>query len=191
VHVNDAGGLVIVTQLDPIAVLFTLPQDDLSSVSEQMAKGPLPVAALSRDGQAELGRGQVELIDNQINATTSTIRLKAIFPNPDRKLWPNQFVKARLLLTTRKAALTVPAVAVQRGPKGAFVYVVGADMKAAMRPVDVGEQQGDQVIIEKGVEAGEKVVVDGQSQLRPGAAVATKGPEGAGGGGSERRRAKP
>jgi multidrug efflux system membrane fusion protein len=190
VHVNDAGGLVIVTQLDPIAVLFTLPQDDLSSVSEQMAKGPLPVAALSRDGQAELGRGQVELIDNQINATTSTIRMKAMFPNPDRKLWPNQFVKARLLLTTRKAALTVPAVAVQRGPKGAFVYLVGADMKAAMRPVEVGEQQGDQVIIEKGVEAGDKVVVDGQSQLRPGAAVATKGAEGAGGGG-ERRRAKP
>jgi multidrug efflux system membrane fusion protein len=191
VHVNDPNGLVIVTQLDPIAVLFNLPQDDLAVVSEQMAQGSLAVAALSRDGQSELGRGQVELIDNQINATTSTIRLKAIFPNPNRSLWPNQFVKARLLLTTRKAALTVPAVAVQRGPKGAFVYLVGPDMKAAMRPVEVGEQQGEQVIIEKGVEAGDKVVIDGQSQLRPGALVATKGPEGAGGGVGERRRAKP
>jgi multidrug efflux system membrane fusion protein len=191
VHVNDPNGLVIVTQLDPIAVLFTLPQDELSSVAEAMAQGPLAVAAMSRDGQTELGRGQVQLIDNQINATTSTIRLKALFPNPKNSLWPNQFVKARLLLTTRKAALTVPAVAVQRGPKGAFVYVVGADMKAAMRPVDVGEQQGDQVIIEKGVQPGEKVVIDGQSQLRPGAMVATKGPEGGGGGGGTGRRAKP
>ncbi|HXU82814.1 MAG TPA: efflux RND transporter periplasmic adaptor subunit, partial [Polyangia bacterium] len=188
VHVNDPNGLVIVAQLDPIAVLFTLPQDELSTVAEQMAKGTLPVAALSRDGQSELGRGQVELIDNQINATTSTIRLKAIFPNPDHKLWPNQFVKARLLLTTRKAALTVPAVAVQRGPKGAFVYVVGADNKAAMHPVEVGEQQGDQVIIEKGIEAGDKVVVDGQSQLRPGAAVSTKGSEGGAGGGKRAQK---
>ena len=188
VHASDASGLVIVTQLDPIAVLFTLPQDELSTVSEQMAKGPLPVAALSRDGQSELGRGQVELLDNQINATTSTIRLKAIFPNPERRLWPNQFVKARLLLTVRKAALTVPAVAVQRGPKGAFVYVVGADNKAAMHPVEVGEQQGDQVIIEKGIEAGDKVVVDGQSQLRPGAAVSTKGSEGGAGGGKRAQK---
>jgi multidrug efflux system membrane fusion protein len=155
-----------------------------------MAKGTLAVAALSRDGQTELGRGQVELIDNQINATTSTIRLKAIFPNPDRRLWPNQFVKARLLLTTRKAALTVPAVAVQRGPKGAFIYVVGADQKAAMKPVEVGEQQGDLVIIQRGVDEGDKVVVDGQSQLRPGAAVST-GKSGEGGAGGGKRAPKP
>jgi multidrug efflux system membrane fusion protein len=190
IHANDPTGLVIVTQLDPIAVLFTLPQDELATVSAEMAKGALPVAALSRDGQSELGRGQVELIDNQINATTSTIRLKAIFPNPNHTLWPNQFVKARLLLTTRKAALTVPVVAVQRGPKGAFIYVVGPDQKAAMRPVEVGEQQGEQVIIDKGIEAGDKVVVDGQSQLRPGAPVNAKGAEGSGGGaGGERKRA--
>jgi multidrug efflux system membrane fusion protein len=188
VHANDPNGLVIVTQLDPIAVLFTLPQDELATVSEQMAKGTLGVAALSRDGQTELGRGQVELIDNQINATTSTIRLKAIFPNPTRSLWPNQFVKARLLLTTRKAALIVPAVAVQRGPKGAFVYVVGPDQKAVMKPIEVGEQEGDTVIVARGVEPGEKVVIDGQSQLRPGAPVSTKGPEGGAGGG---KRARP
>jgi multidrug efflux system membrane fusion protein len=187
VHANDPGGLVIVAQLDPIAVLFTLPQDDLPSVSAEMAKGPLSLTALSRDGQTELGKGQVELVDNQINATTSTIRLKAIFPNPSHSLWPNQFVKARLLLTTRRGAVTVPAVAVQRGPKGAFVYVVGADQKAAMRPIEVEALEGDVALIARGVEPGEKVVIDGQSQLRPGAPVSVKGPDGAGNG--ERKRA--
>jgi multidrug efflux system membrane fusion protein len=187
VHVNDPNGIVIVTQLDPIAVLFTLPQDELSTVAEQMAKGTLGVAALSRDGQSELARGQVQLIDNQINANTSTIRLKASFPNPDRKLWPNQFVKARLLLTTRRGVLTVPAVAVQRGPKGTFAYVVGPDQKAAMRPLEVQGTEGELALIGRGLEAGDQVVVDGQSQLRPGALVAVKGPEGAGNG--ERKRA--
>jgi multidrug efflux system membrane fusion protein len=181
VHANDPTGLVIITQLDPISVLFTLPQDDLPEVSAQMAKGPLPVAALSRDGKTELGKGVVELVDNQINATTSTIRLKATFPNPNRTLWPNQFVKARLLLATRHAALTVPAVAVQRGPKGPFIYVVGPDQKAVLRPVEIDSQEGDTVLLTKGAEAGEKVVIDGQSQLKPGALVAMKGPEGNGG----------
>jgi multidrug efflux system membrane fusion protein len=177
VHANDPTGIVIVTQLDPIAVLFTLPQDDLSVVSEQLAKGPLPVTALSRDGQTELGKGQLELIDNQINATTSTIRCKAIFPNPNRALWPNQFVKARLLLNTRQGALTVPAVAVQRGPKGTFAYVVGPDQKAVMRPIEVATIEGETALIAKGIEPGDSVVVDGQSQLRPGAPVIAKGPD--------------
>jgi multidrug efflux system membrane fusion protein len=177
VHANDPNGIVIVTQLDPIAVLFTLPQDDLPAVSAQLAKGPLPVTAISRDGQSELGKGQLEMIDNQINATTSTIRCKAIFPNPNRALWPNQFVKARLLLDTRQGALTVPAVAVQRGPKGTFAYVVGPDQKAAMRSIEVASIEGETALIAKGIEDGESVVVDGQSQLRPGAPVTVKGPE--------------
>ena len=188
VQANDPTGLVIVAQLDPIAVMFTLPQDDLPTVSAEMAKGTLSVAALSRDGGTELARGQVELIDNQINASTSTIRLKATFPNPTRALWPNQFVKARLLLTTRKGVLTVPAVAVQRGPKGTFVYTVGPDQKAAMKPVEVQDMEGEVALISKGIEEGEKVVVDGQSQLRPGALTAVKGPEG---GGEKKRAAKP
>jgi multidrug efflux system membrane fusion protein len=187
VQANEANGLVIVAQLDPIAVLFTLPQDDLPTVSEEMAKGTLSVAALSRDGQTELARGQVELIDNQINASTSTIRLKASFPNPKRTLWPNQFVKARLLLTTRRGVLTVPAVAVQRGPKGSFVYAVGADQKAMMKPVEVQAMEGEVALISRGIEEGEKVVIDGQSQLRPGALTSVKGPEG---GGEKKRAAK-
>jgi multidrug efflux system membrane fusion protein len=192
VQANDPNGIVIVTQLDPISVIFTLPQDDLPAVSEQMARGPLTVAALSRDGAKELGRGQVEVIDNQINATTATIRLKATFPNPKRALWPNQFVKARLHLTTRQGALTVPAVAIQRGPKGPFVYVVGPDQKAALRPVEVEGIEGEVAMVAKGIEEKDAVVIDGQSQLRPGSAVSAKSAEGGGregvGGGGERRR---
>jgi multidrug efflux system membrane fusion protein len=192
VHVNDPTGIVIVAQLDPIAVLFTLPQDELPQVSAAMAQGPLSVVALSRDGQTELGKGQVELVDNQINATTSTIRLKALFPNPTRALWPNQFVKARLLLTVRKGATTVPAVAVQRGPKGPFVYAVSADQKAVMRPVEVADTEGELAIISKGIEPSDTIVIDGQSQLRPGSLVAVKGPDqgqrgGGKPGGGERR----
>jgi multidrug efflux system membrane fusion protein len=180
VRPSDANGIVVITQLDPISVLFTLPQDELARVAEQMANGKLSVVALARDGASELGQGQVELIDNQINSATGTIRLKAVFANPKRTLWPNAFVKARLLLTTRQGALVIPAAAVQRGPKGTFVYVVGADQKAEQRTVEVSELQGDLALVSKGVEAGDSVVVDGQSQLRPGAAVSVKTPDGAG-----------
>src|SRR5450759_75912 len=116
VHPAEAGGIVVVTQVDPIAVLFTLPQDELPRVQKALAEGKPAVDALSRDGSGVLATGTLEVIDNQINATTATIRLKAIFPNPARVLWPNQFVKARLHLGLRKGALVVPAVAVQRGP---------------------------------------------------------------------------
>jgi multidrug efflux system membrane fusion protein len=186
VHANDPNGLVMVTQLDPIAVMFTLPQDELQSVAYQMSQGKLSVTALSRDGQTELGTGIVELIDNQINAATSTIRMKAIFPNPKQALWPNQFVKARLLLTTKKGALVVPAVAIQRGPRGTFVYVVGPDQKASLRNVEVDTLEADMALIARGVQEGEQVVIDGQSQLKPGALVQIKGAEGPGGGGKGR-----
>jgi multidrug efflux system membrane fusion protein len=180
VHANDPTGLVIVTQLDPIAVTFTLPQDELQPVAFQMEKGTLSVTALSRDGSAELGTGKVELIDNQINAATSTIRLKAIFPNPKHTLWPNQFVKARLLLTTKQGALVVPAVAIQRGPKGTFVYVVGKDQKAALRNVEIDGIQGEVAIMSSGLVEGEQIVIDGQSQIKPGSAVQVKASEGGG-----------
>ncbi len=171
IHASDANGLVIITQLDPIAVFFTLPQDDLPRVAEAMSHGPLTVDAFSRDGDVNLGSGTVTLIDNQINTSTATIRLKATFPNPDHKLWPNQFVKARLLLKQARGAIVVPAVVVQRGPQGTFAYVVKDDQSVEMRPVEVELTQGDLAIIAKGLSGGEKVVVDGQFQLRPGSKV--------------------
>jgi multidrug efflux system membrane fusion protein len=173
VHAADAGGIVVVTQMDPIAVLFTLPQDDLPDVAKQQAQGPLPVEARSRDGAQLLGSGQLELIDNQINQGTATMRLKAIFPNPDRTLWPNQFVKARLRLTVRKGALVIPAVAVQRGPQGAFVYVAKGD-RAELRNVGVERIEGEDALISQGLTAGDEVVREGQSQLRPGAKLALR-----------------
>jgi multidrug efflux system membrane fusion protein len=201
VHAADTGGIVVVTQMDPIAVLFTLPQDDLPDVSKQQAVGRLPVEARSRDGAQLLGTGQLELIDNQINQGTATMRLKAIFPNPDRALWPNQFVKARLRLMVRKDALVIPAVAVQRGPQGAFVYVAAAD-KAELRNVGVERIEGEDALISQGLSPGDKVVREGQSQLRPGAKLALReasaggaekpAPAGAapGGGGASKRRSK-
>jgi len=181
VHASDQGGIVLVTQLDPIALIFTLPQDELSRVARELARGPLPVEAWSRDGATLLGTGQLALIDNQINQTTGTLRLKAVLPNPGRQLWPNQFVKARLLLTTRKGALTAPATAVQRGPSGTFVYVIGPDDTVSPRPVEVESTQGDLAIFAKGLTPGERVVTDGQNQLRAGAKVATREQGGPGG----------
>jgi membrane fusion protein, multidrug efflux system len=178
VHAADATGIVVITQLDPIAVIFTLPQDDLPRVSEAMSHGELTVDALSRDGSTKLGTGKVLLIDNQINQTTATIRLKALFPNPSNALWPNQFVKALLLLTTRKGAIVIPTAAIQRGPKGTFVYVIGDDSTASVRPVVIEITQGDQTILTSGLQPGERVVVDGQNQIRPGSKVSARGAEG-------------
>jgi membrane fusion protein, multidrug efflux system len=176
VKANDATGLVVITQLDPIAVIFALPQDDLPRISEQMAKGKLVVEAMGRDGVSKLGAGELALVDNQINAATATIKLKAIFPNTDRKLWPNQFVKARLTLDTKKGALAVPSTVVQRGPTGTFAYVIGDGDVVAIRPVVVDLTQGDLSIIASGLKAGERVVSEGQGQLRPGSKVAPKPP---------------
>lgn len=188
VRASDASGLVVITQVDPIAVMFTLPEDDLPRIVARLdpvrlggtlapgAKLPpgQPVEAWSRDGGTLLGRGELLVLDNQINQGTATLRLKAVFANPERKLWPNQFVKARLLLSTQRDALVVPAVAVQRGPKGTFVYVVGGDSSASPRPVEVDLITGDQAVLKAGVKPGEQVVVEGQSQLRPGAKVSLR-----------------
>ena len=171
IRASDAGGLVVVTQLDPIAVLFTLPEDDLPRVLARQKKGPVPVEAYNREGDVHLGTGELVVVDNQINQSTATVRLKAAFPNPEQKLWPNQFVKARLLLDVRKDAIVIPAVAVQRGPKGTFVYTVGADKTAAVQPVQVAEISGALAIITQGLSEAASVVVEGQNQLRPGAQV--------------------
>jgi membrane fusion protein, multidrug efflux system len=185
VQPSDTTGLVVVTQLDPIAVLFTLPQDDLPSITKGMSGGTLAVEARSRDGDRVLGQGKLSVIDNQINEATSTVRLKAIFDNPTLALWPNQFVKARLLIATRKQAIVVPAVVVQHGPAGTFAYVVGADSTVAMRPITIDAVQGETAIVSKGLQAGEDVVVEGQAQIRPGTKVAPK-PAAPGGGPSPR-----
>jgi multidrug efflux system membrane fusion protein len=171
VHASDPNGLVVVTQIDPIAVLFTLPEDQLLSVREAMGDEPLVVEALSRDGDRSLGQGQLSVIDNEINQATATVRLKAIFQNPDHRLWPNQFVKARVKLKTRKGALVVPAAVVQHGPQGTFAYVVGADSTVSVRPVHVIATEGERAIIGDGLQPDEVVVVSGQAQLRPGARV--------------------
>ncbi len=178
VHPSDANGIVVVTQLDPIAVVFTLPQDQLGPVAEQHARGPLPVDAYSRDGSTLLGSGPLALIDNQINTATSTIRLKAMLPNPRHVLWPNQFVNVRLRLETRTGALVIPAAAVQRGPSGTFVWIVGRDDTVSQRPVVIEATQGDLALVAKGVAEGERVVVEGQNQLRPGAKVSVRPQQG-------------
>jgi multidrug efflux system membrane fusion protein len=176
VHAADPNGIVVITQVDPIAVVFTLPQDELTAVATALASGPVAVDAFSGDGSTLLGSGRLELIDNQINQSTSTIRLKAILPNPRRLLWPNQFVNARLHLATRRGALVVPAQAVQRGPGGAFVYVIGPDMTASPRPVRVEATQGALAIVASGVAEGERVVAEGQNLLKPGSRVAVREP---------------
>jgi membrane fusion protein, multidrug efflux system len=174
VHPSDSGGIVVVTQLDPIAVLFTLPEDDQFRVSQAMAQGRLNVDAFSRDGTKMLGTGQVLLIDNQINTTTATIRLKASFANANRTLWPNAFVKARLVLSTRKGALSVPNSVVQKGPQGTFVYLLKGDQTVEVRKIEIETVQGDTAIIQSGLVEGESVVSEGQNQLRPGAKVAVR-----------------
>ncbi len=180
VHASDASGVVVVTQLDPIAVLFTLPQDQLTPVMQALARGELPVDLYGRDGSTLLGAGKLALIDNQINQATSTIRLKAIAANPRHLLWPNQFVNARLRLATNQGALVMPSTAVQRGPNGTFVYVIGSDSTVQLRPVELAGTQRDVAMVQSGVSEGERVVVDGQNQLRPGSHVVAREQQAAG-----------
>jgi multidrug efflux system membrane fusion protein len=182
VRSGDASGIVVVTQLDPIAVLFSLPQDDLPKVTRAMAGAKLEVEALARDGTTRLGVGELSVIDNQVNAQTSTIRLKAVMPNPDRALWPGAFVKARLRLQKREGVLVVPAPAVQRGPQGPFVYVVGEGDRVRPQPLELEGVEGEWAVVAKGLAPGDRVVAEGQSQLRPGGRVAPRGPAGSGSG---------
>lgn len=170
----NADGLVVITQVQPIAVLFTLPEQTLAEI--RAAGGPgLAVTAFDRDNAAPLARGELTVIDNQIDATTGTVRLKATFPNADRALWPGQFVNMRLNLRTVRDGLVIPANAVQQGPEGPFVYVAGRDEAGATvalkREVVVGRNHAGDSLIERGLEADETIVVDGQYRLRPGARI--------------------
>jgi membrane fusion protein, multidrug efflux system len=172
VHANDPGGLVVITQVQPIAVIFSLPQDYLQSITAAMKQEPLKVIAYSRDNFTKLGEGTLLLIDNQIDAATGTLRLKASFPNQDEAMWPGQFVNARLELSVRGGTVAVPAQVVQRGPDALYAYVIRQDQSVERRTIKVGPVRDGLAVIEAGLTPGERVVVDGQFKLRPGAKVA-------------------
>jgi len=174
VRASDGAGIVVVTQLDPIGVMFTLPEDSQPQVSKALAEGPVTVDAFNRDGTTLLASGRLLVVDNQINSTTATIRLKATFANADKRLWPNAFVKARLTLGTRRGVIAIPNAAIQQGPQGTFVYAVGPDQTAIARNVQIDFVQNDTAVISKGLSAAEMVVTEGQGQLRPGAKIAPR-----------------
>lgn len=184
VHASDANGLVVITEMQPIAALFTLPEDALPAVTQHRGQ-PIPVEAWSRDSTTQLARGRLLTIDNQIDPNTGTFRCKAVFDNADGALYPNQFVNARLQVDTRRGALTVPTAAVQHGAQGTYVYVVGADKTAEMRPVQVVMSEGTTSVL-TGVSAGEQVVTDGADKLQPKGKVEIAGARGAGRGGAGR-----
>ena len=171
VHAADTTGLLVITQLQPIAVVFTLPEDNLQTVSQHMHQNTLPVEAYSRDDLTKLATGKLLTIDNQIDQTTGTGRLKAMFDNPDDALWPNQFVNVRLLLETHKGSTVIPSVAVQTGPQGSYVFTVKPDKTVAVSPVTVSFTQNNVASIASGVAPGDVVVVDGQDKLQAGSKV--------------------
>ena len=174
VHAADPNGLVVINQVDPVAVLFTLPEDTVQEIlraGHGSARAPLQVVALTRETRQELARGELTLLNNQVDATTGTVQLKARFPNGGFALWPGQYVNVRLLLGHRPDVVTVPQQAVQRSQDGTFVYVVDAQQKAQLRPVRVSQEQDGISVIDSGLRAGERVVVDGQYKIKPGAAV--------------------
>jgi multidrug efflux system membrane fusion protein len=184
VHASDLNGLLVITQLEPIAVIFSLPQDSLQSVSQHMRNSKLSVDAYSRDDQTKLATGSLTTIDNQIDITTGTGKLKAVFENRDRSLWPNQFVNIHLLLEVRKNNTVVPSAAIQRGPQGTYVFCVKPDKTAEMRPVTVAFSEGNFVAISQGIKPGDMVVTDGQDKLQPGTHVEIRsgaGPNGSSG----------
>lgn len=175
VHASDSNGLVVITQLQPTTVIFSIPEDNLPEVLSKLKAGQrMQVDAFNREQNQKIASGYLLTVDNQIDPATGTVRLRAIFPNKGNELFPNQFVNAHLLLDTKHGATIVPHAAIQRSPKGAFVYVVKADNTAAVRPVSPGPSEGDDISVE-GVEPGESVVVEGADRLREGSKVEIQG----------------
>ena len=171
VRSSDAEGLVVITQLRPISVMFTLPQQQLAEVNRAFGRERLTVDAFGADNRTVVDSGVLEVIDNQVDPTTGTVRLKAQFPNADLQLWPGQFVNVRLLVNTRRDQIVAPTAAVQRGQDGTFVYVINDDDTVAVRPVRVAMQNENRAVIEDGLKAGERVVTTGFARLRAGASV--------------------
>jgi multidrug efflux system membrane fusion protein len=172
VRAGDANGLVVITQLQPVSIIFSIPQDHLPLV---LKKQKLPVEAWDRDNRKRLATGQLVTVDNQIDPTTGTVKVKAQFANEDGSLFPNQFVNARMLVETRRGVVTIPAAALQRGVQGEFVYVVKDDSTVSVRPVRPGPTEGGRIAVEDGIAEGERVATDGLDRLREGARVETVG----------------
>jgi membrane fusion protein, multidrug efflux system len=170
---SNTNGLVVVTQIEPISLIFTLPETDLPEIQQQQlqTKAPFTVLAYSQDGKIKLDQGTLGLVNNQILQTTGSIQLKANFPNKAHRLWPGELVNARLLLDTRHDGLTVPASVVQQGPKGAYAYVIDPNKAVAISPVTVAQVSDGRALINSGLKANEQVVIDGQYKLQPGTHV--------------------
>ena len=178
VRASDQTGIVVITQLKPVSVVFTLPEANLRAIRDRQAASPnepVRVVALDRANTASLAEGTLTVVDNQIDQTTGTIRLKATFANEDLRLWPGQFINARLLVDVKKGGLIVPANVIQRGPQGSYAYVIKPDMTAEMRPVSVAQTEDGMALVDKGLNEGERVVVDGQYKLQPGGKVEISG----------------
>jgi membrane fusion protein, multidrug efflux system len=171
IHANDTTPIVVLTQTKPISVIFTLPEKNLDDVRAAMARGEVSVVAYDQDDKNPLATGTLALVDNVIDQTTGTIKLKATFPNADEKLWSGEFVHARVLVDTRKDALTVPTAAIQRGPSGFYVWRIQPDGTAQAQPVQAGAAQSGVTVLEDGLSAGDRVVVQGQYRLQAGARV--------------------
>jgi multidrug efflux system membrane fusion protein len=180
VHATDTTGLLVITQLQPIAVIFSLPQDQLSQVMGKMhGAGPLPVDAYDRDDTTKIATGRLLTIDNQIDTTTGTYKLKAVFNNDKDTLFPNQFVNIHLLVDTRHNVTIVPATAIARGPQGTYVYLTQKDSRVKIQPVTVALNSGNSVAIGKGLRAGDTVVIDGQDKLQDGSRIDARTASGA------------
>jgi multidrug efflux system membrane fusion protein len=174
--VAPSANIVTITQIEPIAVEFTLPQSELSEVQSAAAQGKPPVLAFDQDGKDLLARGSLEVINNEIDPNSGTIKLKARFDNKDHRLWPGAFVQVRVVTRSEPNAVTVPSQAVQRGPEGPYVWLVPSDQTAWRQPVDLGQIQGDRTIVASGLSAGDRIVVAGQYRLTQGARVSEPGP---------------
>jgi membrane fusion protein, multidrug efflux system len=177
VHTTDTSPLTVLTQIKPTTVIFTLPQSDLGKVREAMLRGEVKVLAFDQDDEKQLAEGKLLLINNQIDQATSTIQLKAEFPNEDERLWPGEFVRVHMLIDARKDAVTIPTVALQRGPDGYYVWVVKSDDTVEQRPIQALIPNDEIVIATKGLNAGETVVTDGQSRLDAGVHVSIRSPK--------------
>jgi membrane fusion protein, multidrug efflux system len=177
IHPTDPTGLVVVTQVQPVSVVFTLATTVIPTVQEALSHGPLQAIALSQDGKTQLDTGHLLLVDNQASPSSGTVRLKALFPNQQRQLWPGTFVNVRLITSVEQDGLTIPLDAVQQGPQGQVVFVVDADHKVALRPVSVRQSLNGEALVDKGLSAGETVVVRGQYRLTPGTLVALADPD--------------
>jgi multidrug efflux system membrane fusion protein len=192
VHAVDTTGIVVITQIRPIAIIFTLPQQQLAQVNRAFAEGALSVQALADDNRSVVDRGKLVVVDNQVDQTTGTVKLKAEFPNETLQLWPGQFVNVKLLVDTLQDAIVVPTAAVQRGPNGTFVYIANDDDTVSVRPVTVSQEDDSNAVLVSGAAAGERVVTTGFAQLKDGTRIAIGTPENLERpAGSERRRRGP